>query len=249
MSPPDLETLYLRFVDGGDARAFTELFDRASPDLRGLALNLAGDRHVADDLLQETFLTAIQRRDSGPAPGAYLGGAGRRPAHGSSVDSLLSRGQNRIARVLSKSISAIPTPQHSSLHVAFPVAADRLPRAGPRCRTDRRFGVYRFVGPALGLGRERPDPAQVPTLEAHEGDPSFYQSARRNGRTGHGTGVRGSEGMSAGAWIPNLRVSPCAARFCRLAVHFCPLVHFAGATARRAAGHCDPPRTPPDRGN
>jgi len=64
MPAQDLENLYLRFVDGGDTSAFSELFDRAAPDLRGLALNLAGDRHVADDLLQETFLTAIQRSDS-----------------------------------------------------------------------------------------------------------------------------------------------------------------------------------------
>ena len=52
--------LFLRWRDRGDAAALAELFDRAAPELLRLALHLC--RHAADaeDVLQATFLAAIE---------------------------------------------------------------------------------------------------------------------------------------------------------------------------------------------
>lgn len=59
---PALESLFLRFRERGDAQAFTVVFDRTAPELARVAAWLAaGDHACAEDLLQQTWLTAIAR--------------------------------------------------------------------------------------------------------------------------------------------------------------------------------------------
>jgi RNA polymerase sigma-70 factor (ECF subfamily) len=61
--PGALERCMERFLDG-DARAFEDLFERLAPRLeRGLRL-LTGDRHLAEDLTQTTFLKVLRARDT-----------------------------------------------------------------------------------------------------------------------------------------------------------------------------------------
>ncbi len=62
MERSTLETLFLAYRERGDATALAQVFDRAAPELYELARRLAPERSVAEDLLQDTFVTAIERR-------------------------------------------------------------------------------------------------------------------------------------------------------------------------------------------
>ncbi len=64
MKNHDLEVLFLRFRDGGDMLALAKVFDHAAPQLMPVAAHLAARRDEADDLIQATFLTAIERASS-----------------------------------------------------------------------------------------------------------------------------------------------------------------------------------------
>jgi RNA polymerase sigma factor (sigma-70 family) len=73
MADRTLETLFARYSQGGDIDALAEVFDRVAPDLERLARRLVADRHRADDLVQATFLTALER------PGTFEAGRALRP--------------------------------------------------------------------------------------------------------------------------------------------------------------------------
>jgi RNA polymerase sigma factor (sigma-70 family) len=60
----DLEALFLAWRDGRDVAALGELFDAAAPQLSALARHLSGSRDDAADLVQATFLTAMERAAS-----------------------------------------------------------------------------------------------------------------------------------------------------------------------------------------
>ncbi|MFT4541221.1 MAG: RNA polymerase sigma-70 factor (ECF subfamily) [Planctomycetota bacterium] len=55
-----LEEQYLRYRDSGDLTALAAVFDAVAPSLGRLAQRLVGDASRADDLVQETFLTALE---------------------------------------------------------------------------------------------------------------------------------------------------------------------------------------------
>ena len=60
--------LFVRYRERGDAKALAEVFDRVSPELLRLAIHLAGEVGAAEDLVQATFVTAIERsRDFDPS--------------------------------------------------------------------------------------------------------------------------------------------------------------------------------------
>jgi RNA polymerase sigma-70 factor, ECF subfamily len=52
-----------RFVDG-DARAFEDLYHRLAPRLERSLRFMTGDRHLAQDLTQTTFLKVLRARDT-----------------------------------------------------------------------------------------------------------------------------------------------------------------------------------------
>jgi RNA polymerase sigma-70 factor (ECF subfamily) len=57
-----LESLFLQFRQHGNARALATVFDRTAPELGRVASYLSGGDHArAEDLLQQTWLTAITR--------------------------------------------------------------------------------------------------------------------------------------------------------------------------------------------
>lgn len=61
MREDSLETLFALYQRSGDTRALAEVFDRTAVDLLRLARYLAHDRGDAEDLLQDTWLIAIER--------------------------------------------------------------------------------------------------------------------------------------------------------------------------------------------
>ncbi len=63
MEPPGTESdraLATRVVGEGDEEAFRDLFDRHSPRLLRFALRLTGGAAAAEDVVQETWLRAVQ---------------------------------------------------------------------------------------------------------------------------------------------------------------------------------------------
>ncbi len=64
MSGRDLETLFIAFRERGDVAALSAAFDQTSDELLTLALHLVPEPAQAEDLVQATFLTAIERADS-----------------------------------------------------------------------------------------------------------------------------------------------------------------------------------------
>lgn len=56
------DTAFRRFLQTGDPAAIADLFDLAAGDLHRTALHLVGDDATAHDLVQITFLVALQRR-------------------------------------------------------------------------------------------------------------------------------------------------------------------------------------------
>lgn len=58
-----LDRLFLRYRSRGDVRALGEVFDASSEELLRVAMNLVRDPAEADDLLQATFLTALERAE------------------------------------------------------------------------------------------------------------------------------------------------------------------------------------------
>lgn len=63
MREAPLELWFARFRRDGDAKALAAVFDATAPELLRIARHLGGSRNTAEDLLQSTFLTAIERRD------------------------------------------------------------------------------------------------------------------------------------------------------------------------------------------
>lgn len=61
MARGENEQLFARFVEHGDLDALARVFDRTAPRLLAVARHLARDEASAEDLVQATFLVAIER--------------------------------------------------------------------------------------------------------------------------------------------------------------------------------------------
>ncbi|MGB3967310.1 MAG: sigma factor, partial [Planctomycetota bacterium] len=59
--PFSADRLFRRYRETGDPRLLGRVFDRTAPELLRVALHLTRDRHRAEDALQTTFLTAIEK--------------------------------------------------------------------------------------------------------------------------------------------------------------------------------------------
>ena len=59
-----IDRWYARFRETGDVSALARVFDATAPELARVAMYLTADAHRAEDLLQDTFLTALTRASS-----------------------------------------------------------------------------------------------------------------------------------------------------------------------------------------
>jgi RNA polymerase sigma factor (sigma-70 family) len=62
MIAPDLDASFAAFRRGGDPQHLAAVFDATAPELLRVAHHLAPDAHFAEDLVQTTFLVAIENR-------------------------------------------------------------------------------------------------------------------------------------------------------------------------------------------
>jgi RNA polymerase sigma factor (sigma-70 family) len=62
--PADIDAALLRRARKGDMNAHAELYRILAPSVYTLAVRLVGARHVAEDVLQETFVEVIRRIDA-----------------------------------------------------------------------------------------------------------------------------------------------------------------------------------------
>lgn len=90
----DAETDLMVRVGAGDVQALAELYERLAPHVFALALRMLGSREEAEEVLQDTFLSAFRNGDryrpSRGSPRAFLYGVARNAA--------LSRLRARAAR-------------------------------------------------------------------------------------------------------------------------------------------------------
>ena len=59
-----LEKAFTRFRRTGDPKALADVFDATAPELFRVAMHLLGDPHLAEDVVQTSYLVAIEERDS-----------------------------------------------------------------------------------------------------------------------------------------------------------------------------------------
>lgn len=113
---------FLRWREHGDARALARVFDRLAPELLRLALHLSRNAADAEDLVQATFLAALEHADRferGKRIAPWLTGilvhrahAERRrqqrsPATGADGDTLTARGSSPADQVERAEVSAV----------------------------------------------------------------------------------------------------------------------------------------------
>lgn len=123
------DAAFRRFLQSGDPAAIADLFDLAATSLHRTALHLVGDDATAHDLVQTTFLVALQRRgfDERRPVLPWLGGILRNQA--ALVHRRRARGLDR-ERLLAEP-SEDPAERAAAQETAAEVAAalERLPAA------------------------------------------------------------------------------------------------------------------------
>ncbi len=72
MRPPSIDARFEQYRRSGDPQCLADVFDVAAPRLLSLALHLAGEPADAEDLVQATFVTAMERAASFQSGAAVL---------------------------------------------------------------------------------------------------------------------------------------------------------------------------------
>jgi RNA polymerase sigma factor (sigma-70 family) len=139
-----LTRLFLRFRDRHDGRALAKLFDRLAPELLGVAVHLIDDPWTAEDLVQTTFLVAIEhpeRFDAERSVRPWLFGILIRQA---------ARAHRRIARTPDPSLLAGREAEDPAVRASRAELPAAVLTALERCRPGER----EVLGPYLLEGRK-----------------------------------------------------------------------------------------------
>ena len=143
---------------GRDASALSDLYDQFGSYVFGLAARVIGDRHAAEDVTQEVFLSIWERPEAfDPARGrlrTFLGTL----AHRRAVD-VVRREEARRRRAAREAATVVPVPDVGELAMAIVTAeqvraeVDRLPREQREAIELAYFGgrTYRQVAEDLGI--------------------------------------------------------------------------------------------------
>jgi RNA polymerase sigma-70 factor (ECF subfamily) len=141
-----------------DPSALSDLYDQFGSYVFGLAARVIGDRHAAEDVTQEVFLSMWERPEAfDPARGrlrTFLGTL----AHRRAVD-LVRREEARRRRAAREAATVVPVPDVGELAMAIVTAeqvraeVDRLPREQREAIELAYFGgrTYRQVAEELGI--------------------------------------------------------------------------------------------------
>lgn len=123
------DRLFLRFQRTGDPRSLGRLFDRTAADLLRVARYLTGDRTLAEDLVQATFLRAIEGASGYDATRPvlpWLIGILTHQAHD------MRRARERAARVVLPPSGADPGPSAAAADAEFRAACVAAMRGLPQ---------------------------------------------------------------------------------------------------------------------
>ena len=158
MAASPADRAFLLFQTTGRPDALAEVFDRTAADLLRVAAHLTSDAHAAEDLVQETFLAAIESRGAfiaGHDVAAWLGGILRNrarrkwSAQARDADSEVTRGDT-IARASDPTAEVLA----GELTAEVDAAIQHLPETyRPVLRLHLRHGL----GPGeIALALDRP---------------------------------------------------------------------------------------------
>lgn len=112
------EAALVQAVAGGSEEALAALYDRHVDGVHAVALRLAGDRHLAEEVVQETFLVLWNRAELFEPATASLGTWLRAIARNRTVDRLRAAGRRPVLA---------PLPGNGSGDTPGERALDRLP--------------------------------------------------------------------------------------------------------------------------
>ncbi len=153
-------------LQGGDQAAFEELFRRYYPDLVAFATRLTGAKDVAEEIVQDVFLSMWRHRERGDATpdsiSAYLFGAVRKTAtsylrHAHVEKRWRDRmGSGEDIAMITPSPAADSQTRFNEVVVAARVAINELP---PRCRQAfllrRQHGLsYAEIAQVMGIAEK-----------------------------------------------------------------------------------------------
>jgi RNA polymerase sigma factor (sigma-70 family) len=126
MSPEGLDQALVEDAQAGSAGAFARLVERHQQALRAFLRRTCGDWAQADDLAQETFLTAwsrIGRLEAGDSVRAWLCGIG----YNKHLTALRSRARDRVRETAYEADRAVPAPAMSDERMTLETAMAGLP--------------------------------------------------------------------------------------------------------------------------
>ena len=152
------DRLFLRFQRTGDPRSLGRLFDRTAADLLRVARYLTGDRTLAEDLVQATFLRAIEGASGYDATRPvlpWLIGILTHQAHD------LRRARERATRVVLPPSGADPGPSAAAADAEFRAACVAAMRGLPQPYRDV-VGLHLDAGlGAVEIGQRLARPADT----------------------------------------------------------------------------------------
>jgi RNA polymerase sigma-70 factor (ECF subfamily) len=170
-----LDRAFRRWRRTGDGRLLARVFDATAADLYRLGYHLLGDRHAAEDLVQHTFVVAIEQADSfedrrGVVP--WLSGilthralhlrrqqrqrAGKANGSDSAVDPVAEANARELQETVAAKVRALPEPyrQVLMLHLVHELTAQEVadalarPHATVRTQLARGLDLLRKALPA-----------------------------------------------------------------------------------------------------